>query len=663
MFESLQEGLQSALKSLRGKGKLTEGNMRDGLKLVEQSLIEADVSYTVVQDFMGRVTERAMGQRVLLSLDPTQQLVGIVYEELVQLLGPVNPSLHLRSEVTVIMLCGLQGSGKTTTCGKLTQLLLESNTKPMLVAADLQRPAAIEQLHVLGEQLGVRVYSDKTAKDPVKLCQQAVKQAKQEEIRVVILDTAGRLAIDQELMEELTRIDNRVHPDQVYLVVDGMTGQDAVNSAQSFNDALELDGVIMTKLDGDARGGALLSVKHVTGVPVKFIGTGEHLDALEPFHADGMAGRILGLGDMRQLFTEARRVVDEKEQEELERKMLEGDFTLDDFKNQLEKMAKPGLMQKMLGLMPGMGEAKKMLEGEDAEGGIRQASGIINSMTPAERRNPKIIDPSRRRRIAEGAGVQTQEVTQLVKQFDVMAPIMKTIAGKGPGGRMQAIRELQESGLLDPGSKGPRSKKGTGRRLTTKERAKLKKQRDKEIRRRRREGRSAANQTISWPPKVDSTKHVRTRQNEKETCVAVRIRMKRLGRRHRPFYRICAMDARSPRDGKAIEELGYYDPMVRDVDARAVLKSERIDYWLGVGAQASEKVRVLIEKYGSQGTHVEQQKAALERLKSTKPIAPPPMVVPRRKEAEAAPPEGEAADTGSSETAADADRPEESSGE
>ena len=488
MFESLQEGLQAALKSLRGKGKLTEGNMRDGLKLVEQSLLEADVSYSVIQDFMARITERAVGERVLLSLDPTQQVVGIVYEELVQLLGPVDPSLHLRGEVTVIMLCGLQGSGKTTTAGKLGQLLLESKMTPLLVAADLQRPAAIDQLHVIGEQLGVPVYSDKTAKDPVKLCQQAVQHAKSQNLRVVVLDTAGRLAIDQELMDQLTRIDNRVQPDQVYLVVDGMTGQDAVNSAQAFNDALELDGVIMTKLDGDARGGALLSVKHVTGVPIKYIGTGEHLDALEPFHADGMASRILGMGDIRQLFTEARKVVDEKEQKELERKMLEGDFTLDDFRNQLEKMAKPGLMQKMLGLMPGMNEAKKMLDNEDTAGGIRQATGIINSMTLAERRNPKIIDQSRRQRIATGAGVQAHEVTQLVKQFDMMAPIMKTLAGKGPGGRMQAIRELQESGMLDPGGRGPRVKKGTGRRLTSKERSRLKRLREKEKRRRKRGG-------------------------------------------------------------------------------------------------------------------------------------------------------------------------------
>ncbi|NLX55434.1 MAG: signal recognition particle protein [Planctomycetaceae bacterium] len=488
MFESLQQGLQGALKSLRGKGKLTERNMRDGLKLVEQSLLEADVSYSVVQDFVARVSERALGERVLLSLDPTQQVVGIVYEELIQLLGPVDPSLHLRGEVTVLMLCGLQGSGKTTTCGKLASLLLENKTPSMLVAADLQRPAAIDQLHVIGQQLGVAVYSDKSATDPVTLCQKAVQQARQDQIRVVILDTAGRLAIDQELMSQLTRLDRRVQPDQVYLVVDGMTGQDAVNSAKAFNDALELDGVILTKMDGDARGGALLSVKHVTGVPVKYIGTGEHLDALEPFHPDGMASRILGMGDIRQLFTEARRVVDEENQQELERKMLEGQLTLDDFRDQLERMAKPGLMQKMLGLMPGMGEAMKAIQNEDTEGGMRRLVGIINAMTREERRNPKLIDLSRRQRIAAGAGVQAQEVSQLVKQFDMMTPFMQSLAGKGLGGRLQAIRQLQQSGALDPGGRIQKVKKGTGKRLTSQERARLKKLREKELRRRRRHG-------------------------------------------------------------------------------------------------------------------------------------------------------------------------------
>jgi signal recognition particle subunit SRP54 len=487
MFESLQDNLKSAFKSLRGKGKLTEANMRDALGLVEQSLLEADVSYSVVEDFMAHVSEQAMGEKVLLALDPSQQVIGVVHQELVNLLGPVDPSLHLKKgKTTVIMLCGLQGSGKTTTCGKLVRSLLDSKVKPMLVAADLQRPAAIEQLRVIGEQLGVPVYTEAGASDPVKVCQQAVRQAEKEDAQVVILDTAGRLAIDEELMGQLQRIDTRVQPDQVYLVVDGMTGQDAVNSAKAFNEALELDGVIMTKLDGDARGGALLSVKHVTGVPIKFIGTGEHMDALEPFRPEGMVGRILGMGDVVALVGEVQKVVDAEEQAALEEKMRAGEFTLDDFRAQLEKMSKPGLMQKMMGLMPGMGEINKMLEGEDTEGGIKQTVGIINSMTPAERRNPKIIDPSRRKRIADGAGVQGPDVNQLVKQYEMMAPIMQAMAGKGMGDRMKAIRELQSSGMLDPGSRGPKVKKGTGKRLTTKERAKLKKQRERELRRKKR---------------------------------------------------------------------------------------------------------------------------------------------------------------------------------
>lgn len=484
MFESLSEGLQSAFKSLSGKGKLTEANMREGLEIVQKAMLEADVSYPVVQDFMNHVSERALGKRVLLSLRPHEELVNIVHSELIEILGPVDPSLHLKKEgPTVIMLCGLQGSGKTTTCGKLSQLLLEENIKPMLVAADLQRPAAIDQLHVIGEQLGVPVYSDRENSNPVKVCQAGVEKAKAEDARVVILDTAGRLAIDEELMAQLQKIDKRVGPDQVYLVVDGMTGQDAVNSAGAFNEALELDGVIMTKLDGDARGGALLSVKHVTGVPIKFIGTGEHFDALEPFRPEGMAGRILQMGDIVAAAREAHRIVDEKEREELEAKMASGDFTLDDFKNMMEKVAKPGLMGKMMGLMPGMGEFKEALDSEEAAGSIRQTIGAINSMTMDERRNPKIIDAHRRNRIAKGAGVQTPVITQLIKQFDVMKPLMQGMAGKGAGDRMKMVRQLQASGAMDdPTMKGMKVKKGTGKRLTNAERAKMKKERDKMMR-------------------------------------------------------------------------------------------------------------------------------------------------------------------------------------
>jgi signal recognition particle subunit SRP54 len=291
-------------------------------------------------------------------------------------------------------------------------------------------------------------------------------------------------------MDQLKRIDRRVEPDQAYFVVDGMTGQDAVNSARAFNEALELDGVIMTKLDGDARGGALLSVKHVTGVPIKFIGTGEQLDALEPFRPDGMASRILGLGDILALVDTARQVVTEEQQRELEERLRAGEFTLDDFKNQLEAIAKPGLMKKMMGLMPGMSEMATMM-GESEEMDVRRLIGIINSMTPSERRNPKTIDPSRRNRIARGSGAQTQEISQLVKQFEFVAPLMKSLAGKGIGGRMQALNELRKSGALDPGNTGqlPKMKGSTGKRLTPKERENLRKQREKELRRRKRRGR------------------------------------------------------------------------------------------------------------------------------------------------------------------------------
>jgi signal recognition particle subunit SRP54 len=487
MFESLQTGLRSALKTLQGKARLSEANMREGLKLVEQSLLEADVSYSVVQDFIARVAEQALGEKVLLALDPTQQLIGIIHQELVNTLGPVDPAIPLRKDVTVLMMCGLQGSGKTTTCGKLAKLLAQHKKTCLLVAADLQRPAAIEQLHVIGNQVDAPVYSEPGAKDPVAVCQNAVQHARGQQIPVVVLDTAGRLAIDRELMDQLARIDNKVHPEQVYLVVDGMTGQDAVNSAKAFNEALELDGVIMTKLDGDARGGALLSVKHVTGVPIKFIGTGEHLDALEPFRPEGMAGRILGMGDVVGLVDTVQKAVDLEKQKELEARLQAGEFTLDDFKGQLKQVLQPGLMMKMLKLMPGMGQFAEMLDGEDAEGEMRRKLAIIDSMTPQERRSPKVIDPSRRNRIARGAGVQVQEVNSLLKEFDMLAPIIKTLAGKGMGARMQAMQEMQKSGMFNPGAKMPKIKGDTGKRLTSKEKAELRKKREKDLRKKQRE--------------------------------------------------------------------------------------------------------------------------------------------------------------------------------
>jgi signal recognition particle subunit SRP54 len=487
MFESLSDGLQSAFKSIRGKGKLTEANMREGWRMVAEAMLEADVSYSVVQDFMSHVTERALGQKVLLSLKPHEELVRIVYDQLIEILGPVDVSIPIRKDkVTILMMCGLQGSGKTTTCGKLAQLLKEQKVRPFLVAADLQRPAAIEQLNTLGKQLDVPVYSEAGQSDPVKICRDGVAKAKEQDAQVVILDTAGRLAIDEELMRQLSEIDKKIGPDQVYLVVDGMTGQDAVNSASAFNETLELDGVIMTKLDGDARGGALLSVKHVTQVPIKFIGTGEHLDALEAFRPEGMASRILSMGDIVAVAQEAHRIIDDKEREKLEARMASGQFTLEDFRGVLEKIAKPGLMQKMMGLLPGMGDMKKMMDGTDTDGEVRKMLGIIDSMTPTERRNPKVIDTLRRNRISRGAGVAPSLVSGLIKQFSIMAPMMQQMASGGGRERMQMMQQMQSSMLNDPTMGGLKTKKTTGKRLSAKERQKMQRERERQMRKLKR---------------------------------------------------------------------------------------------------------------------------------------------------------------------------------
>jgi len=427
---------------------------------------------------------------VLKSLDPTQQLVGIVHQQLVELMGPVDHSLHLRGKPSVLMLCGLQGSGKTTTCGKLGRLLHERERKPLLVAADLQRPAAIDQLEQLGASLGIPVYTERGATNPVAVCQHAVQQAKETGADVVVLDTAGRLHVDKELMDQLARIDRRVEPDQVYFVVDAMTGQDAVNSAKAFNDALELDGVILTKLDGDARGGAALSVKAVTGVPIKFIGTGEHLDALEEFHPDRMAGRILGMGDVLTLVEQAQRKVDHEEMARQEERLRKGEFTLDDFRKLMDQTGRLGPLNKLMGMIPGMGQMGDMIGDADAESEMSRLRGIIDSMTPEERRNPsRVIDLSRRRRISAGAGVEPHQVNELVKQFDGMADIMKQMSGMGMKGRMQAMQELGKTAMANPGGKFSKQKKGTGKRVSPREKSKIKKLRDKELRRRKREAR------------------------------------------------------------------------------------------------------------------------------------------------------------------------------
>jgi len=400
----------------------------------------------------------------------------------------VDHSLHFQEgRPTVLMLCGLQGSGKTTSTAKLAKKIKQQGRSVLLVAADLQRPAAIEQLSVLGQQLNVPVHTPDGVSDPVAVCNAGVARAKKEGIGVVILDTAGRLSIDDELMAELAMIDRTVGPDQVFLVVDAMTGQDAVASAKAFNDALELDGVIMTKLDGDARGGAALSVKHVTGVPIKFIGTGEQIEALEDFHPDRLAGRILGMGDVVSLVEEAQRKFDQDEMQQQEERLRAGEFTLEDFKKMLMQTRRLGPMGKVLGMIPGMGGIKEMLDTADLDRDMNRLFGIINAMTPDERRNPtRIIDQSRRRRIAQGAGVQPQEVNDLVKQFDGMASMMKGMAGLGMRDRMKQLQQLQ-SGIANPGARLAKPKGVTGKRLTAEERKKQKKQREKDARRRKRQ--------------------------------------------------------------------------------------------------------------------------------------------------------------------------------
>lgn len=468
MFEGITDGLKNALSFLN-RGRLTESNIRVGMQTVRQALLEADVNYDVATDFVASVTEQALGDSVLKSLSPTQQIVGIVHQELEQLMGPVDHSLNLRKgEVTILMMCGLQGSGKTTTCGKLAKMLKEQGKRPLLVAADLQRPAAIEQLRIVAEQVGVGVHSeDPKQSTPLKVCLNGVKRSKSEGYDVVILDTAGRLHVDDELMAELEEIDKRVGPHQILLVCDAMTGQDAVKSAKAFNDALEVDGVILTKLDGDTRGGAALSVKAVTGVPIKYIGVGEQLDKLEKFHPDRMAGRILGMGDIASLYEKAQEQMDEDEMLAAQEKMQKGEFTLKDFQKQMKMIRRMGSIKSIMKFIPGLGGlAEAMSQAGDPEKDLNRIDGIINSMTQWERDNPSKIERSRRNRIASGAGVEPAEVNALMKQFGDMATMMKRMAGMGPLERMRAVQDMAKQGAMDP-SGGIRATKQRSKRGPT----------------------------------------------------------------------------------------------------------------------------------------------------------------------------------------------------
>ena len=421
MFDDLQKRLGSAFGRFRARGVLTEANITEGLREVRTALLEADVNLTVVGDFMDRVKSAAVGQGIIKSVRPEQQIVKIVHDELVNLMGPVDSSIRFeKTGPTILMLCGLQGSGKTTTCGKLARMLTNQGRKPLLVAADMQRPAAVEQLRVIGGQLDVPVFS-KEGSDPVKVCQEAVAEANRLGRDTIILDTAGRLHVDAALMDELKLIEKRVKPHQVFFVCDALTGQDAVASAGSFNEALELDGVIMTKLDGDARGGAALSVKEVTGVPIKFVGKGEKLDKLEAFDPERMVGQMLGMGDIVGLVEAAQSAVNEEEAKLQQEKLAKGKFDLNDFRQQIVQMSKMGSVKDLMGKIPGMSAMAGNLEGVDADGEVRRIKGIIDSMTGAERADPHKIDISRRRRISAGAGVDPSDVSSLVKQFDAMA--------------------------------------------------------------------------------------------------------------------------------------------------------------------------------------------------------------------------------------------------
>jgi signal recognition particle subunit SRP54 len=490
MFDDLQKRLTGAFGRFRARGLLTEANIQDGLREVRTALLEADVNYNVVQEFMKRVGERAVGAELIRTVRPEQQIVKIVHDELVELMGPVDPSVRFeKTGPTILMLCGLQGSGKTTTCGKLARLLASNGRKPLLVAADLQRPAAIEQLKVIGGQLGVPVFSEADS-NPVKVCQDAVVEAHRQGRDTVILDTAGRLHVDDELMGELAQIEKKVKPHQVYFVCDALTGQDAVASAGAFNKALELDGVIMTKLDGDARGGAALSVRKVTGVPIKFVGKGEKLDKLEPFDPERIVGQMLGMGDIVGLVEAAQSVVDEEEAKRQQEKLAKGKFDLNDFRQQIIQMKKMGSVKELMGKIPGLNQMPVNLDDIDADGEVQRIQGIIDSMTPAERKNPHLIDIPRRRRIAAGSGVDPSDVSSLVKQFDAMAALVKQMSQMSMLDKIRAMTGLGRAGAFNPGARLVAPKQGTGKRLSPKEREKLRKEREKEERKRRREQRN-----------------------------------------------------------------------------------------------------------------------------------------------------------------------------
>jgi signal recognition particle subunit SRP54 len=440
MFEKLQDRLDTIFKKVKGYGKLSESNIKDSLREVRVALLEADVNYKVAKDFLEKVREKAMGEEVLTSITPGQKFIKIVYDELCELLGKANKPLDVAGSPPVpVMLLGLQGSGKTTTAGKLALHLRKKGRRPLLVPTDVYRPAAIQQLAKIGSQLGIETFSPEEGADPVRICQDAKAFAMKKGFDTLIIDTAGRLHIDEQMVDELIRQKKLIAPRETLLVVDAMTGQDAVNIAKSFDEKVAIDGVILTKLDGDARGGAALSVRAVTGKYIKFIGIGEKLDALEAFYPDRMASRILGMGDVVSLVEKAQEVFDEKKAQEFERKLKKDEFTLEDFKEQIKQMKKLGSMESIIGMIPGMNKLKGAIDFSEAENEIKRTEAIINSMTPKERLYPHLIDGSRRVRIAKGSGHRVQDVNDLLKRYLEARKMIKKFA---KGGMRNLPRQL-----------------------------------------------------------------------------------------------------------------------------------------------------------------------------------------------------------------------------
>ena len=452
MFENLSERLERSFKILKGQGKITEINVAETLKDVRRALLDADVNYKVAKQFTDTVKAKALGQDVLTAVKPGQMMVKIVHDELATLMGGETADVNINGNPAVILMSGLQGSGKTTFSGKLAKMLKSKKAKrPLLVACDVYRPAAIEQLKVLGEQINVPVYSEPESKNPVQIALNAIQEAKAKGYDLVIVDTAGRLAIDEQMMNEIEAIKKAINPDETLFVVDSMTGQDAVNTAREFNERLDFDGVVLTKLDGDTRGGAALSARAVTGKPIKFVGTGEKLGDLDVFHPDRMASRILGMGDMLSLIEKAEQELDEKKARELEEKLRKNKFDLNDLLDQLQQVRKMGSIKDLLKMIPGIG--KKLDEVEVDERQFDRVQALILSMTPQEREKPDIINPSRKRRIAAGAGMQVEDVNRLLSQYRQMQKMFKQMNGKGTKKMKKRMRNMP--GMMPPGMGGP----------------------------------------------------------------------------------------------------------------------------------------------------------------------------------------------------------------